>query len=59
VTFDEDEAFRKSRDSHMDEDREEKEAPWDAVMIESTPAELILEYQNETVEPYILVDPPK
>jgi hypothetical protein len=35
VTFDEG-AFRKSRESHMDEDREEQEAPKDAVMIDST-----------------------
>jgi hypothetical protein len=36
VTFDEDEAFRKSRESHMDEGQEEKETPSDAVMVDST-----------------------
>jgi hypothetical protein len=36
VTFDEDEAFRRSRESHMDEDQEEQEAPKDAVMVDST-----------------------
>jgi hypothetical protein len=30
-------SFRKSIESHMDEDREEKEAPRDAVMVEFTP----------------------
>jgi hypothetical protein len=43
----------------MDEDREEQEAPKDAVMIDSTPEEHIPEEKNETVEPEILVDPPK
>jgi hypothetical protein len=59
VTFDEEAAFRKSRESHMDEDREEQEAPRDAVMIDSTLEEHIPEDQNETVEPKVLVDPPK
>jgi hypothetical protein len=59
VTFDEEIAFRKSRDSHMDEDREEQKAPKDAVMIDSTLEEHIPEDQNETVEPEIHVDPPK
>jgi hypothetical protein len=36
ATFDEEATFRKYRDSHMDEDREEKEAPRDAVIIDST-----------------------
>ena len=36
VTFDEDEAFKRSRESHMDEDREEKEAPMDTIMVDST-----------------------
>jgi hypothetical protein len=40
----------------MDEDREEQEAPRDAVMIDSTPEEHIPEDQNETK---ILIDPPK
>jgi hypothetical protein len=43
VTFDEDEAFRRSRESHMDEDQIEKEAPKDAVMVESTLEETIPE----------------
>jgi hypothetical protein len=59
VTFDEDEAFRRSRESHMDEDREEQEAPRDAVMVESTPEEPILEDQNEMVESERPVDPPR
>jgi hypothetical protein len=58
VTFDEEATFRKSRKSHMDEDREEQEAPKDAAMIDSTPKD-ISEDQNETVEPEIPVDPPK
>jgi hypothetical protein len=41
VTFDEEATFRKSSESHMDEDKEEKEAPRDAVMIEPTPEEHI------------------
>jgi hypothetical protein len=43
----------------MDEDREEQEASRDAVMIDSTPEEHILEDQNEPVEPEVPVDPPK
>jgi hypothetical protein len=43
----------------MDEDREEQEAPRDAVMVDSTPEEHIPEDQNETVEPEIPVDPPR
>jgi hypothetical protein len=43
----------------MDEDREEQEAPKDAVIIDSTLEEHILDDQNETVEPKIPVDPPK
>jgi hypothetical protein len=43
VTFDEDEAFRISRESHMDEDQIEKEAPKDTVMVDSTPEETIPE----------------
>jgi hypothetical protein len=35
----------------MDEDKEEKEAPRDALMIEYTPKEHILEDQNETLDP--------
>jgi hypothetical protein len=42
VTFYEEETFRKSRESHMDEDREEQEAPKDAMMIDSTLEEHIL-----------------
>jgi hypothetical protein len=59
VTFDEEAAFKKSRESHMDEDREKQEAPKDAVMIDSTPKEYIPEDQNETVELEIPVDPPR
>jgi hypothetical protein len=58
VTFDKDEAFRRSRESHMDEDRDEK-APRDAIMVDSTPKEPILDDQNETVELERPVDPPK
>jgi hypothetical protein len=43
----------------MDEDREEQEAPKDAVMIDSTPEEHIPEEKNETIEPEIPIDPPK
>jgi hypothetical protein len=35
----------------MDEDKEEQEAPRDAIMIDSTLEEHIPEDQNETVEP--------
>jgi hypothetical protein len=59
VTFDEDEAFGKSRESHMDEDREEQDAPRDSVMVDSTLEELIPKDQNDTVEPERPVDPPK
>jgi hypothetical protein len=59
VTFDEEAIFRKTRESHMDEDKEEKEAPRDVVMIDSTPKEHIPEGQNETIEIEIHVDPPK
>jgi hypothetical protein len=50
VTFDKDEAFRRSRESHMDEDRGEQEAPRDAIMEDSTPKDSIPEVQNEMVE---------
>jgi hypothetical protein len=59
VTFDEDEALKKSRESHMDEDREEKEDPSDAIMVVSTPEGPIPKDQNETVDPKRPVDPPK
>jgi hypothetical protein len=59
MTFDEDEAFKISRESHMDEDREEWEAQRDAYMVDSTLQEHILEDQNETVEPERPIDPPK
>jgi hypothetical protein len=39
VTFDEDEAFRRSRESHLDEDREEKEARREVVMVDSNSRE--------------------
>jgi len=45
--------------SHVDEDREEQEAPRDAIMIDSTPKEHIPKDQNETVELEIPVDPPR
>jgi hypothetical protein len=41
VTFDEDEAFRRSRESHTDEDREEQEAPREEIMVDSTLEELV------------------
>jgi hypothetical protein len=50
VTFDEDEPFRRLRESHRDEDRDEKEAPRDAIMVDSTPKKPIPEEQNEMVE---------
>jgi hypothetical protein len=59
VTFDEDEAFRKSREYHMDEDKEELEAPRDAVMVDSTLEKHILEDQIVIVEPERPVDPPR
>jgi hypothetical protein len=59
VTFDEYEAFIRSRESHMDEDWEEQEAPTNAVTVDSTPEEPISEVQNEMVESERLVDPPK
>jgi hypothetical protein len=43
VTFDEESTFRKYRESHMDEDKEEKEALRDVVMLDSTLEEHILE----------------
>jgi hypothetical protein len=59
VTFDEDEAFRRSRESHMDEDREEQGARRDVVMVDSTPKEPISEVQIEIVESEIPIDPPR
>jgi hypothetical protein len=58
VTFDEEATFRKSRESHMDEDRDEKETPKDALMIDSTVEEHIPKDHNEIVEPKIPIDPP-
>ena len=43
VTFDEDEVFKRSRESHMDEDQIEQEALKDAIMVDSTPEETIPE----------------
>jgi hypothetical protein len=43
----------------MDEDREEQEAPRDAVIIDSTPEDYIPKDQNKTVELEIPVDPPR
>jgi hypothetical protein len=59
VTSNEDEAFRRSRESHKDEDQEEQEAPRDAVMEDSTPKEPISEVQNEMVESKRPIDPPR
>jgi hypothetical protein len=59
VTFDEVEAFKISRESHIDEDGEEHEAPRDAIMVESTPEEPISEFHNEMVELERHVDPPR
>jgi hypothetical protein len=50
VTFDEDEPLRRLRESHKDENREEKEAPRDAIMVDSTPEKPIPKEQNEMVE---------
>jgi hypothetical protein len=41
VTFDEEATFRKSRESHMDKEKEEQEAPMDTVMVDSTRKEPI------------------
>jgi hypothetical protein len=59
VTFDEDEAFKISRESHKDEDREEQEAPMDEIMADSTPENPIPEEKNEMVESKRHVDPPR
>ena len=59
VTFDEDEVFRRSRESHIDEDQIEKEAPNNAVMVDSTPKEAIPKVQNDTIESERLVYLPK
>jgi hypothetical protein len=59
MTFDEDETFKISRESYMDEDREEWEAQRDAYLVDCTLHEHILEYQNEIVEPKRPIDPPK
>ena len=59
VTFDEEATCLKSSETHIDKDREEQEAPKDIVMIESTLEEHIPKDQDETIEPEILVDPPK
>ena len=50
VTFDEDEAFKRSRQYHIDEDQIEQEAPKDAIMVDSTPEETILEVHKDMVE---------
>ena len=49
VTFNEDESFIRSRESHIDEDQMEQEAPKDAVMIDSTPEETFPKVQNDRV----------
>jgi hypothetical protein len=43
----------------MDEDREEQEAPKEAVMEDSTPEQPIPKVQNEMVESERPVDPPR
>jgi hypothetical protein len=57
-TFDEQVSFMKSRESHMDEDKEEKEAPRNAMMFDSTLKEHIPKGHIEIVESKILVVPP-
>ena len=59
MTFDEDEPFRRLRESHKDEDREEKEAPRDAIIVDSNLENPIPEEQNEMVESKRPVDPPR
>jgi hypothetical protein len=59
VTFDEDEAFRRSRESHIDEEQIEQEPPKDTVMVNSTPEETISEVHNDMVESERPVDLPK
>jgi hypothetical protein len=59
VTFDKDEAFRRFRESHIDEDQIEQEAPKDVVMVDSTPEETIPEVQNDMVESERPVDLPE
>jgi hypothetical protein len=59
ATVHEDETFRGSMESHMDEDREEQEAPRHVVMEDSTPEDPIPEVQNKMVESERPVDPPQ
>jgi hypothetical protein len=59
VTFVQEESFRRSRESHMDEDREEQDAPRDAIMVDSTSEEPISKVQNEMVELERPIDPPR
>jgi hypothetical protein len=59
VTFDEDEAFIRSRQSHIDEDKIEQEAPKDVIMVDSTPEETIPEVQNDMVKSERPVDLPE
>jgi hypothetical protein len=59
VTFDEDEAFIRSRESKKDEDIEEQEAPRDGIMVDTTQDKPIPEENNEMVESKRLLDPPR
>jgi hypothetical protein len=51
VTFDEEVTFRRSRESHMEIDSEEQEAPKDENTDPSNPVVHPLDYQGESVEP--------
>lgn len=55
VTFDEEAAFRRSRESHLDKDREEPEAPPINVMRDST----LLEEHEKSDGHELQIDPPR
>jgi len=59
VTFDEEVAFRKSRESHSREDKEEHEAPPVTTMTNSTQEEYALEEQEESDRHESHDDPPR
>jgi hypothetical protein len=59
VTFDEEVAFRKSRESHMEIDSEEQEAPKDGGTDPSSQVVHPSDYQEESVEPAEPVDLPR
>jgi hypothetical protein len=59
VTFDEDEAFRRSMEFDIYDDQIEQEVAKDAFMVDSTPDEIIPEVQNDMVESENPVDLPK